>query len=96
MRMEPPTFPESAFPEMDRGRIFLLWIGVALVFPENGWTGVGFRVVAKHFQRGRWTGVGGPARVPVPVRPDSDKQPQESPRRHHLGLLLLYKGKANF
>lgn len=38
---EPPTFPEPAFPEMDRGRILLLWIGVALVFPENGWIGVG-------------------------------------------------------
>lgn len=63
---EPPTFPESAFPEMDRGRILLLWIGVAGVFPENGWTGVGLRVVAGHFQKGRWTGVGGPAVFPFP------------------------------
>ena len=64
---EPPTFPESAFPEMDRGRILLLWIGVDWFFPENGWTGVGLRVVAKHFQKGRWTGVGGPAAFPFPA-----------------------------
>ena len=47
MRMEPATFPESAFPEMDRGRILLLWIGVAGVFPENGWTGVGYLRIAE-------------------------------------------------
>lgn len=94
-RTTQPLFRNPVFPEIDRGRIFLLWTGVARVFPEKGWTGVALGRMKAFFQREEWTGVGGPARVPVPVRPDSDKRAQESPRRHHLGLLLSYEGKAN-
>ena len=64
---EPPTFPESAFPEMDRGRILLLWIGVAGVFPENGWTGVALVSGETFPERRWWTGVGGPAVFPFPA-----------------------------
>lgn len=91
--MEATYFSGIDFSGNRHGSIFLLWIGVAWFFPENGWTGVGFQVVARHFQRE--DGGQGSAARRVPVRPDSDKQAQESPRRHHLGPLQSYKGKAN-
>lgn len=61
--MKATHFSGIVFSGNRHGSAFLLWIGVARVFPENGWTGVGFQVVAGHFQRERgWTGVGGPPR----------------------------------
>ena len=67
MHMEATCFSGIGFSGNRRGLAFLPWIGVARVFPENGWTGAGFHVVARHFQRGLWTGVGGPAVFPFPA-----------------------------
>lgn len=66
MHMEATHFSGIGFSGNRQGSAFLPWIGVARVFPENGWTGAGLRVVVRYFQRGRWTGVGGPAVFPFP------------------------------
>lgn len=93
-RIRATHFSGIGFSGNRHGSAFLLWIGVARVFPENGWTGVGFQVVAGHFQREDVDRGRRPHRVPV--RPDSDKRTQKkSPRRHHLEPLQSYKGKAN-
>lgn len=51
IRTRAAHFSGISFSGNGQGSAFLLWIGVARVFPENGWTGVGFQVVAGHFQR---------------------------------------------
>lgn len=66
MHMEATHFSGISFSGNRRGSAFLPWIGVARVFPEKGWTGASLLVVARYFQRGRWTGVGGPAVFPFP------------------------------
>lgn len=52
-RMEATHFSGISFSGNRHGSTFLLWIGVAWAFPENGWTGVGLLVVARHFQKER-------------------------------------------
>ena len=74
------------------GSTFLLWIGVARFFPENGWTGVGFQVVARHFQRERVDRGRRPHRVPV--RPDSDKRTQKKPQASSPGVIAIIQGKS--
>lgn len=92
--MEATHFSGIGFSGNRHGSTFLLWIGVAWFFPENGWTGVGFQVVAGHFQREMVDRGRRPAAFPSGLIVIN--RHKKSPRLHHLGLLLSYKGKANF
>lgn len=92
--MEATHFSGIGFSGNRHGSTFLLWIGVAWFFPENGWTGVGFQVVAGHFQREMVDRGRRPHRVPV--RPDSDKQAQKKPQASSPGAIAIIQGKSEF
>lgn len=91
--MEATHFSGIEFSGNRHGPTFLLWIGVARVFPENGWTGVGFQVVARHFQREMVDRGRRPAAFLSGLIVINGHK--KSPRRHHLEPLQSYKGKAN-